>query len=264
MENSSHDAELLSSLGLSQYEAKSYIALIALGTGNGYTVAKEAGIPTSKVYQALASLESKGFAKCSGLHQNTYIPVNASKVIDTARKEIDRKFTGIESLLASIKPKASALNIVSLNNQDDIAARAYELTNSAEKKVLISGWPNEINTLKELIEKKRKTKFFVLSYGDFECNNCEIFFHRNIEQVKGEFGARWLLIAVDGVRSMAVFFGDKAIQGIEIDNPELTELVADHIRHDISINSLMQELPPKMRITIDSGLDVLRNKLYFK
>jgi sugar-specific transcriptional regulator TrmB len=264
MENHIPDAEQLSTLGLNLYESKSYIALVALGSGNGYTIAKEAGIPTSKVYQALASLESKGFAISSGLQQNIYIPVETSKIIETARKELNSKLSGVEKLLASIKPKASALNIISLSSHDDIAERALELVGSSEKKVLISGWPSEINPLKEVILKKRKTKFFVLAYGSFECGCCEVFFHRNIEQVRGEFGARWLLIAVDGVRSMAIFFGDNAIQGIEIDNPELTELVADHIRHDISINSVMEELPPKMRLSLDSKLDVLRNKLYFK
>ncbi len=53
--------EELQHLGMSGYEAKAYVALVAAGTPlNGYEVAKHSGVPRSTVYETLGKLVGRG------------------------------------------------------------------------------------------------------------------------------------------------------------------------------------------------------------
>jgi transposase len=53
----------LQRLGMSGYEAKAYVALVAAGSPlNGYEVAKRSGVPRSTVYETLAKLVGRGAA----------------------------------------------------------------------------------------------------------------------------------------------------------------------------------------------------------
>jgi hypothetical protein len=55
--------EELQHLGMSGYEAKAYVALVAAGSPlNGYEVAKHSGVPRSTVYETLGKLVGRGAA----------------------------------------------------------------------------------------------------------------------------------------------------------------------------------------------------------
>ena len=47
--------ERLMDLGFSEYEARTYPALLAIQPATAYEIAREAGIPTSKIYQVIGS-----------------------------------------------------------------------------------------------------------------------------------------------------------------------------------------------------------------
>ena len=56
----------LTALGLTEYEAKVYTALLAESPASGYQIGKRAGVPRSMVYEALGRLESRGMVLKTG------------------------------------------------------------------------------------------------------------------------------------------------------------------------------------------------------
>lgn len=54
--------ELLMHVGLTEYEAKAYVALRRLGPASGYQVAKESGVPRSATFETLAKRGMRGAA----------------------------------------------------------------------------------------------------------------------------------------------------------------------------------------------------------
>ena len=56
----------LAALGLTEYEAKVYTALLAESPASGYQIGKRAGVPRSMVYEALGRLESRGMVLKTG------------------------------------------------------------------------------------------------------------------------------------------------------------------------------------------------------
>jgi len=49
----------LTQLGLSEYEAKAYMALLRENPLTAYEIAKNSGIPTSKIYEVIRKLENR-------------------------------------------------------------------------------------------------------------------------------------------------------------------------------------------------------------
>ncbi|MCI4328294.1 MAG: hypothetical protein L3J86_01805, partial [Thermoplasmata archaeon] len=54
--------EVLGKVGLTTYEARAYIALVARGVGDATTIAQTARIPRTSAYKVLESLAEKGYA----------------------------------------------------------------------------------------------------------------------------------------------------------------------------------------------------------
>ena len=67
--NSTDLTELFARLGVSDYEGRVYAALLALNPATAYEAAKEAGVPTSKVYEVLDRLEARGMVRSTLLRR---------------------------------------------------------------------------------------------------------------------------------------------------------------------------------------------------
>ena len=86
----------LESLGLSTYESKAYIALIAHGYGNAELIAKTAQIPRTSAYSVLKSLEAKGFAIATSGRPVIYKPEPPSKIFERVKVELEETFQKLE------------------------------------------------------------------------------------------------------------------------------------------------------------------------
>ena len=94
--------EELQHLGMSGYEAKAYVALVAAGTPlNGYEVAKHSGVPRSTVYETLGKLVGRGAAYevLAGEASVGYISLPPSALLDRMRREFDRSIDTLRSAL---------------------------------------------------------------------------------------------------------------------------------------------------------------------
>lgn len=79
---SRHAVEQLVDLGLTLTQARVYAALLTLPGENPATIAEYAGVPRTKIYEALQDLERYGFATASAGPRTVYQPVPASEAID--------------------------------------------------------------------------------------------------------------------------------------------------------------------------------------
>ncbi|MCX6668476.1 MAG: TrmB family transcriptional regulator, partial [Methanothrix sp.] len=53
----------LRKLGLTEYEAKTYAALVGLGEATARGVHEKSGVPRTRIYDILRDLEGKGFVE---------------------------------------------------------------------------------------------------------------------------------------------------------------------------------------------------------
>jgi Cd2+/Zn2+-exporting ATPase len=94
--------EQLMALGLTEYEAKVYLALLREHPATGYQISKSAGVPRSMVYEALGRLEARrAVLKTAEEKAMLYRPVPPETLLD---RYADETRTRIESLRAGLAP----------------------------------------------------------------------------------------------------------------------------------------------------------------
>jgi sugar-specific transcriptional regulator TrmB len=81
--------ENLARLGLKEYEAKVYVALVGLGEANVRRIHEASGVPRPRVYDVLNALEKKGFIEIRQGSPLMYSAVRPDIVIAFLKKDLD-------------------------------------------------------------------------------------------------------------------------------------------------------------------------------
>src|SRR5438309_147121 len=88
----------LREIGLGEYEAKIYLALVQRHPANGYELARASGVPSSKVYEVLARLREKElvFATDGGARATRYIPADPDELVEAHGRRLTRVLDGLK------------------------------------------------------------------------------------------------------------------------------------------------------------------------
>jgi sugar-specific transcriptional regulator TrmB len=164
----------LSSMGLTGYEARLYVALLAGGQMSGYEAAKASGISRSNVYIALEGLLEKGGAcKIDGeVVRYTAVPVdefcrNKARAFDEALQFIRAHAPGIKS-----DPEA----YVTINGDRNILDKMKNMIGGAQMRIYAALSANECALVKGEFEAalRRGIRVVILTSGPFELEGAEM------------------------------------------------------------------------------------------
>jgi len=92
----------LQKIGLTYYGAKSYAALVAMGPSAADAVAREAGVPRSKIYEVLKRLEDEGWVIIDHGRPITYKPRYPKEVIEDRKSSLNAEAEYASSELSSV------------------------------------------------------------------------------------------------------------------------------------------------------------------
>lgn len=84
---------VLRELGLTGYEVSVYTSLVEQGVMSASEVSDSAGVPFSKVYEVLNSLERKGWIDVERGRPSRYFSKPPAEAFDAARRELEQKLT---------------------------------------------------------------------------------------------------------------------------------------------------------------------------
>ena len=76
-------------LGLKEYEAKIYVALVGLGEANARRIHEESGVPRPRVYDILEGLAARGFIDVREGSPHTYSAVSPEMVISHLERDFE-------------------------------------------------------------------------------------------------------------------------------------------------------------------------------
>lgn len=104
------DTSLITEAGLTEGEAKVYLALLKLGSSTTGPIVKESGVANSIVYRLLDSLIEKGLASYVVREKTKYFqaaePDRLLDYIEERKKQLDENKEKIKKLLPQLKPLA--------------------------------------------------------------------------------------------------------------------------------------------------------------
>lgn len=140
----------LQALGLTEYEARAYTALLALGRAVPARVARQAGIPRPKIYETLERLEGRGLASKVGQNPLEYAPLSAREYLARARRSFDDRLGALDRDLSRLAPDPAPEAVYHLYGEAAITAICEDLTLNARASVIMAGGDALLERLERL------------------------------------------------------------------------------------------------------------------
>lgn len=253
----------LMELGFTDYEAKAYIALLQKNPATAYEIAKNAAVPTSKVYEVLVKLAEKGvISEFDDQNKRKYIPMPPDEMIDSYRSRIDNTLDRLKISLKNINQENELAYIWNITDYDYLIDKAQRMIDEAEKTLLISIWPEEYDLLQVGLNKAAKlgVKSAMVHFGHINAPFGQMFPHPIEDTIYAEKGGRGLVIVSD---SQEVLFGKinerNEVQGANSMNEGFVAIAEDYIKHDIYIMKIVQRFDPLLIERFGANYHLLRD-----
>ncbi|MCD6461845.1 MAG: TrmB family transcriptional regulator [Thermoplasmata archaeon] len=129
---------VMESLGLSKYEARTYIALVAHGQGPADLIAETAGIPRTSCYKALESLEERGMAHVSEGRPRIFRAEHPAAVRKMFESRIEEAFSKLEMAYEVLSERGIPQLVYTIVGKDRVLAKMGELLDGTERRFIIS------------------------------------------------------------------------------------------------------------------------------
>lgn len=234
--------EALNSLGLTVYEAKTYIALLQKHPANGNELSRRSGVPGPKIYETLNNMVQKGLVAVLNANPQMYSPLPYQEFLAGKREE----FTATERLLTvnleNISIPASDIAVWQLTSHDALIDKSRELIDGAGEMVLLSFWRKQGKLLEKNLQaaQQRGVKIISIQFGPESMKIGKVFQHVQIDTVFDRHSGELTLVADE---SVGLFMAQPPRQdwnGFWTTNPGVVKLMTNYIRHDIYSNKLLQ------------------------
>lgn len=147
---------------LNIYETKVWLALLSKGIASAGEIAEISGVPRSRTYDVLESLEKRGFAIVKIGKPVKYISIKPTEVIEKMKsKTLSIAHEKITSL-SNLKSTQEYIELEQLHNTGITPIKSADITGS------LKGRSNILSRMRELLENAEKEVLICTSIKDFE------------------------------------------------------------------------------------------------
>jgi HTH-type transcriptional regulator, sugar sensing transcriptional regulator len=145
--------EQLSALGLTEYEAKVYLALLSENPATGYQISKSSGVPRSMVYEALGRLEARGAALKSEDEKATlYRPVSPAVLLDRYEREARERAARLRHELLPLYNREESGRLWNFSGRREALAYAADLIDGAQHELMLVLTDADVEALQGRLE----------------------------------------------------------------------------------------------------------------
>lgn len=191
------DEKILSSLqklGLSNYSARTYIVITNLGPVDATSIALEANIPRTKIYEVLKKLEEDGWIIVEQGRPKLFSAQDPRSIIDDRKSDLFMEIDSLSSELSMMydqQIKKEMPKVWLIHGKKNIAAKSLDMVSKAKKSVMILGdlyFPQEVESLKPVIlkAKRNRVSFRIISGDVIKTSDGEIDLVKAFEDIQPE------------------------------------------------------------------------------
>jgi HTH-type transcriptional regulator, sugar sensing transcriptional regulator len=131
-------ASVLEKLGLSDYEARSYVALVVKNHATADELSDISMLPRTSVYKALRSLEEKKFVTATIGRPTTYHPVPVEEIRARTITELNDMFDKLTSIKGMLSEKGTPQLVFTIIDKKRVMAKIGDMIESAKRTIIIS------------------------------------------------------------------------------------------------------------------------------
>ena len=239
--------EDLRELGISGYEAKTYLALVREGRPmNGYAVAKRSGVPRSTVYETLSKLVARGaaFEVQDGDDATSYLPLPPRSLLARLERGFAASLERLEDAFDALPVGSVSLLLHRIEGQALVVARARDVIEAASDELYLSAWPDEVAVLGEALVRahRRGVDLTSIVFGEDVPTVGVSFVHRfsDPETVRERVGCRLLAVVADRREVVIAGAVGDDVWGLYSDDPAIVLIAVEYVRHDIAMQVLVE------------------------
>ncbi len=253
----------LKSLGFTEYEARIYGALLEHHPSSPYEAAKNAGVPTSKVYEVIAKLAERGLVLEVGEpDRRQYIPLEPQEFLRREKQNHLGVVEALEKDFSSLGNRPEVSYLWSLRSLQDFNLRAGQLMASARETLLLSLWEEDIPLIigphKQAMERGIKAATVVFGEGVLP-DLGQVYPHPIRDTLHQERGGRGFVLVADSQQVLWGTFSAGGVEGVWSRNPGFVTLAEDYVKHDIYIMKLVSRYGEDMLRRFGPGYKSLRD-----
>jgi sugar-specific transcriptional regulator TrmB len=234
----------LRQLGMSDYEARAYAALVAQPGGTGYEIAKRAGIPRAKIYETLAALVNRGVVTTSQEEKRLhYHPLNPDTLLRRHREQAETLTRDLAPRLRQLATGEESSPLLTIRGYDRVVRRAQDVLAASGQRAFVAGWPVEIETLAPDLARAeaRGVRVYTLVYGEVAVALPRLYQHHPLGPHEGERpwpplagSLPWLVVVGDHAEALIAQTApsDQTV-ALWTRQPAVVLVAAEYIKHDI-------------------------------
>ncbi|MBS3782612.1 MAG: TrmB family transcriptional regulator [Candidatus Thermoplasmatota archaeon] len=145
MDELKEEYDLISSglqrFGLTEYEARTYTALVAHGVADAETIASSADLPRTSVYKSLDSLHDMGYVVVSEGRPRVFKPADPLEIKSRLSRELDDTFGRLNTISEILTERGEPQLVYTINGKEKVLDKIGEMINRTDEKIILSS-PN--------------------------------------------------------------------------------------------------------------------------
>jgi sugar-specific transcriptional regulator TrmB len=234
----------LVALGFSLNESRAYRALLLESPATGYEVGVRAQIPRSAVYGVLRRLVAVGAARAIAGTPERFAGAPPQEVLTLLRKRFDGQAGALEEAIVELDATPAAPDAFSVRGYARVLEEAERLIAGAEERLVISGWPREVERLVPELKKAAKRRVYLVTFSHAELPKLpgEVFSYALDQQALEDFWKHRLIVVADDVRTLiAATEGTEKDDGVVSETPAIAEVATSQVALDITLLAQRQK-----------------------
>lgn len=252
----------LTQLGFSEYEAKAYTALIRESPLTAYEIAKNSGIPSSKVYEVIRKLENRHtIQSIHGERAKMFIPMSPEEFIQNFKSAMEENLVAVKNEFKDAKIGIDTNYTWHIKDYDNLILKAKRMLYTAQRSILLLTWPAEMEILLEAIQsaQTRRIKIAVVHYGSTNVKISRLYVHPVDDTIYEERGFRGFGLVADSKEALTGKMINDKTEAIWSMNECFVIMAEDYIRHDIYLMKILKRSASVLRDRFGKTFEKLRD-----
>jgi sugar-specific transcriptional regulator TrmB len=242
----------LMAAGFTEYEAKTYLALLRDHPATGYHLSKKSGVPRSMVYEALGRLHARGaILETNDGHASQYRPLSPDVLLDQHEQEQRRLLSGLREGLRQVYTAREDERVWSINRRRSVLAYAAQMIRGAHEEVYLVLTDADLEALHEQIRAAcdREVSVCALLIGDAGLDCGQTARHAPLESELQEL-TDTLMVVADGAEVLIARSAMDMTATITR-NPNLVLIARQFVWMELFAQRIYSQLGPDLLARLD-------------
>jgi len=253
----------LQAVGFSDYEAKTYMALLLTPNATAYEISKEAGIPKANCYSVLEALRKNGAVQAVSENPIKYVAVDPARFFTQMVERTQARCDELKENLKGLGHLPQESLVWSLNDSDAVNLHIEKMISTVKEnlrvKVAASTLERHIPSLRKAA--KRGVKVLIILFGDdvkpFELGrNCKVYLHEG-NGIPVGISHKLITLTRDYKEALVAEVGPDAY-GSYTENKPIVALADSLLRHEIYFAEIFNRFGDEIQEEFGPALVKLR------